>query len=335
MRNDITLIAPKIKGFSGTKSYVENAIEGLKLNDIRFDLKYIKKVEISLFGKPYFGIITQGIRSSLVNTNGRVIHALSPEVVSRNTNVVTIHDVIPFTKPEIYMKTYYDKVAYNLAFKKTLKVDNLLVSTEYGKRQLMTIGDLGNRKIHVVPHSIRHTDFYYDPSSPFANRSINVVMLSDYNPRKKIDKIVEVLRGSKEISFYHIGPSQSWVTNYERIAKLAEGFDNIHLMGPLPVEQVRRYLSNANAFIYLSEEEGFGYPVLEALACGTSVLINDIPVFKELFSEVASFCKLDEFSVEDVLSASKIVNRDRFESFSQRFSVKEMGRNLSSVYEKL
>ena len=106
-------------------------------------------------------------------------------------------------------------------------------------------------------------------------------------------------------------------------------------MGPLPVEQVRRYLSNANAFIYLSEEEGFGYPVLEALACGTSVLINDIPVFKELFSEVASFCKLDEFSVEDVLSASKIVNRDRFESFSQRFSVKEMGRNLSSVYEKL
>ena len=223
----------------------------------------------------------------------------------------------------------------NLAFKKALNVKHLLVSTEFGKRQLLSLGNFEKKSIHVVNHSIRHTDFYYDPESPFPGNSINVVMLSDYNPRKRIDIIIEALRERSDISFYHIGPTQSWQSNYKRILKMSEGHSNIHLLGSLPIAQVRKYLSNANAFVYLSEEEGFGYPIVEALACGTSVLVSDIPVFRELFNDVVGFCRLDDFSIEDVLKASSIVDRDRFASFSQKFSVKEMGKSLYKVYANI
>jgi glycosyltransferase involved in cell wall biosynthesis len=43
----------------------------------------------------------------------------------------------------------------------------------------------------------------------------------------------------------------------------------------------------------LSKYEGFGLPVLEALAQGTPVLCSDIEVYKELFSNYVSFTEID------------------------------------------
>ena len=48
-------------------------------------------------------------------------------------------------------------------------------------------------------------------------------------------------------------------------------------------------LKNAKLFIFLSIYEGFGIPPLEALKLGTPVLLSNIPVFLELYSELATF----------------------------------------------
>ena len=335
MGSDITLIAPKIKGFSGTKSYVENVMNGLALNERDYDLKYIRKIEISLFGKPYFGIITQGILSRLETVHSPIVHALSPEVVTKNTNVVTIHDVIPFTRPDIYMKSYYNKIAYKFAFKRALGVENLLVSTEYGKQQLMKIGEFENKNIRVVHHSIKLEEFYYDSNSPFPENTRNIVMLSDFNPRKRIDLAINAIKDDEELSFYHIGPTQSWKSNFDRIKEQAGKSTRIHFLGPLPISEVRKYLSNADLFVYLSEDEGFGYPILEAMACGCNVLINRIPVFDELFANIASFCDLGNFSREDIIRSIGKKGRKELQDFSRRFSVSEMGSNISSFYDEI
>ena len=52
MTNEITIVYPLIKESSGTKSYVENTLNGLSNIGINFDKIEIKKREISLNGKP-------------------------------------------------------------------------------------------------------------------------------------------------------------------------------------------------------------------------------------------------------------------------------------------
>ena len=332
----ITLISPKIKGFSGTSSYVNNVINGFHNANLDFEIRFVNKKEISLFGKPFFGIFYQAMSSKLVKASTPIVHALATEVVTSHTNVVTIHDIIPFTNPEIYIHSLYDKIAYKVAFERALKVKNLLVSTKQGKVQLMDKLGVREENIHVVYHSIDHSKYFPDRISPYPQGEISIVMVSDFNPRKRIDLLVKAIRNQPGISFYHMGPSQKWVNNLKIIRELAKGSNNIHILGPMDTELVRRYVSNADLFVYLSEDEGFGYPILEAMACGTNVLINDIPVFRELFDGYANFCKLNSFNEESIIKAIKNKKSEHeLISFSKRFSIDKMTENILKVYESL
>ena len=332
----ITLISPKIKGFSGTSSYINNVINGFRNANVEFDLKLVTKREISLFGKPFFGIFYQALSSKLIRTSTPIVHALATEVVTSHTNVVTVHDIIPFTNPEIYIHSLYDKIAYKVAFEGALKVKNILVSTNQGKDQLIEKLGVKEENIHVVYHSIDHSRYFPEKISPYPEGEKSVVMVSDFNPRKRIDLLVKVIRNYPDISFYHIGPSQKWANNMKKISELAEGYHNIHILGPMDTEVVRRYLSNADLFVYLSEDEGFGYPILEAMACGSNVLLNDIPVFKELFTGYANFCNLDSFSIDSIYNAMKNKKSENdLISFSKRFTIKKMVENILKVYDSL
>lgn len=62
------------------------------------------------------------------------------------------------------------------------------------------------------------------------------------------------------------------------------GLENkIHFLGYVNEELLRAFYAHADALVYLSEYEGFGLPILEALALGKPVIASDIPVFRELF----------------------------------------------------
>ncbi|GIW69605.1 MAG: hypothetical protein KatS3mg101_0352 [Patescibacteria group bacterium] len=60
---------------------------------------------------------------------------------------------------------------------------------------------------------------------------------------------------------------------------------NVLFLGFLPDEDLPPLFSGAVAFISLSLEEGFGLPLLEAMACETPALVSSIPAFKEVGGE--------------------------------------------------
>ncbi len=71
--------------------------------------------------------------------------------------------------------------------------------------------------------------------------------------------------------------------------------------GHLPLEELRQVVSGALALVFPSIDEGFGLPPVEALACGTPVVVADLPVTREVLGDQACFA--DPRSSEALLDA--------------------------------
>ncbi|WP_393972139.1 glycosyltransferase [Oxyplasma meridianum] len=335
LKEDLTLVVPSIKGSSGTKSYAENTIRGLSSLNVDYRTISVRKIELSFRGKPYFGIFFQYLQSTTKKGQTKVVHALSPDVVIKGTDIVTIHDIIPFLNPEIYMKSLYDKMAYRLSFGRALQVKTLLLSTETGKGTFLDRTGIDNSRVKVVHHSIDHEKFFPERFNPYEeSNKVKVISVSDFNPRKRIDVLIDALGGDKEIDLYHIGPKQGWSSRFEELSRKAKNYENVKLLGPMDSKKLREYLTFADLFVYLSDNEGFGLPPIEAMACGTNVVVNDLPVFKETLDDQAYFCKIDDFGRDVVMNAiKKRKDPKQLIRFSMRYSIENHARNLLEVYK--
>ena len=60
----------------------------------------------------------------------------------------------------------------------------------------------------------------------------------------------------------------------------------VHLLGPRPHDQVETLLQAADALVQGSHREGSGYAVIEAMACGATPVVTDIPSFRQLTGSV-------------------------------------------------
>ena len=100
--------------------------------------------------------------------------------------------------------------------------------------------------------------------------------------------------------------------------------------------------SGALGFIFPSLAEGFGIPLLEAMACGVPVIASDIPVFHEVASDAAQFfdphdeeelasvmCRL--LSDESLCERLRAAGRTR----SSHFSWGKSARDLARIYRSL
>ena len=128
-------------------------------------------------------------------------------------------------------------------------------------------------------------------------------------PRKRIDILLEVFARVRSIhpDLQLVKVSGEWTPNQQQqITQLNIGDAIIHLQN-LPRPTIATLYQQASAVLLTSEAEGFGLPVIEALACGGIVIASDIPVLREVGGEVVMYCPITDISawvqtIEQVLA---------------------------------
>jgi glycosyltransferase involved in cell wall biosynthesis len=117
-------------------------------------------------------------------------------------------------------------------------------------------------------------------------------------PRKRIDILLEffaeVRKSHPELRLVKV--SGDW-TNEQlgQINHLGLEQSIVYLKG-LTRSQIATLYRKATLVLLTSEAEGFGLPVIEALACGAIIVASDIPVLREVGGDAATYCTVGEIS---------------------------------------
>lgn len=199
--------------------------------------------------------------------------------------VMTIHDLSFLKNPSWYSRTYYwyYKFMTPLAVKTS---KHILTVSEFSKSEILGFYSfLKAEKISVVYNAIdrqlfKPTANSQQPSVPF------VLCVSSIDPRKNFARLVEACQGLTGAKLYIVG-------KYNRVFSQQMALDttpdHIQFLGRVSDEELVRLYNQAACFVFPSLYEGFGLPPLEAMACGCSVLVSDIPVEREVCGDAALY----------------------------------------------
>ena len=117
-------------------------------------------------------------------------------------------------------------------------------------------------------------------------------------PRKRIDILLEVFAEVRKshLELRLVKVSGDWTNDQiAQINQLGLQQSIVYLKG-LTRSQIATLYRKATLVLLTSETEGFGLPVIEALACGAIIVASDIPVLREVGGNAVTYCSVGEIS---------------------------------------
>jgi glycosyltransferase involved in cell wall biosynthesis len=173
---------------------------------------------------------------------------------------------------------------------------------------------------------------------PFSVESPFLLHVGSNIPRKRLDVLLdvfaEVRRRGSELRLIQVGGP--WPPRLaEQLARLGAGPFVTQVKG-LSRGQLAELYRRAAAVLVTSETEGFGLPVIEALACGTPIVASDIPTLREAGGSAATYCPVGDVPAwADAVAralADAHVARDLRLSQAAKFSWREHARVITEAY---
>lgn len=202
------------------------------------------------------------------------------------------------------------------------RADRILVNTRNTEEHLRAILKIPQSRITVVPLGVDLQRF--SPLDPVICRSRvkerygvqerYILAVGSVNPRKNLVTLLEgykLLRreGASGLQLVIVGAKEwgnSELTDAMHILGLAE--DDVAFLGYIPDDEMSCLYSGADVFVFPSLFEGFGLPLLEAMACGTPVVASDNSSFPEVGGDAAIY--VPPHSSDNFASAIKRLLQD-------------------------
>ncbi|SLJ98137.1 glycosyltransferase family 4 protein [Arthrobacter sp. P2b] len=253
--------------------------------------------------------------------------------------VLTLHDLIYYEHPEppgflpapvrllwrLYHKAFWPQ---RLLLDRADTVATISRTTE----ALIAKYRLTRRPVRIISNAPQPEQ---DPRPAEAGAGQSIVYMGSFMPYKNVETMVA---GMAELPGYtlHLLSRITPQRRAELEALVPPGASVVFHNG-VTDEEYAALLRTATALVSLSRAEGYGLPLVEAMAIGTPVIASDIPIFREVGGDAATY--VDPASPQQFAEAvAKLQDGERWQEASRRavsrareFSWEESARQLVDV----
>jgi glycosyltransferase involved in cell wall biosynthesis len=174
--------------------------------------------------------------------------------------VVTVHDLAVFRHPEAFnrwTRTYSPHVVPRVL----AAARRIVAVSEFTRRELIELLRIPDEKIRVVPNGV---DDEFTPGGPAADGEY-ILAVGTLEPRKNLARLVEAMRQNG--TELRVVGARGW-------GGVDVGGNGVRWLGEVTDAELARQYRGARCVAYPSLYEGFGIPVLEAMACGAPVVTS-------------------------------------------------------------
>jgi glycosyltransferase involved in cell wall biosynthesis len=207
--------------------------------------------------------------------------------------VVSVHDVSFLEYPQYF--TSFRAMQLRLTVRRTVKAAScVLTVSEFSKRAILDAYKLPDEKVVVLPNGV--SSVFHPVARETAKRSMRtalpavpfILTVGDLQPRKNhlglIAAFEDLLRAHPQLPHHLIivGKETWYAPTVCAAAKKSQVADRIHFTGFVDEEELRRMYGACDLFVYPSFYEGFGLPILEAMACGRAVACSNTSAMPEV-----------------------------------------------------
>ena len=207
----------------------------------------------------------------------------------RGPIVVTLHDLVPLKRRGEYLRS---GLRFRMRYLAVERATRLIVPTRAVADDAAELLGIDPGRIDVVPEAADGA-FSPRPAGEVAAARARHGLPEEYlvwvgglrhpDPRKRVAALAAAPR---RLPLVLVGDPGQW----------ARELDGVILTGAIEDDELAAIYSGARALVFPSDDEGFGLPTVEALACGTPVVACDVPALREVLGDRATLVDCDDLA---------------------------------------
>ena len=203
--------------------------------------------------------------------------------------IVTIHDVyhLAFQHTLSLPQRIYAKLMINQAVKRS---DIVLTVSEFSKQEIIKYTRT-SKDIKVIYNGIEPQWYKKQPLS-LSERNNYILYVGNVKPHKNLVRALKAfsLLKDNKLKFKIVGKKDNFITADKEVEKIAQKLGNrVEFTGYVSDNELKELYRKAKLFLFPSLYEGFGLPPLEAMACGTPVVVSNVASLPEICGDSAYY----------------------------------------------
>lgn len=218
---------------------------------------------------------------------------------------------------------------------KSLRVaDKVIVVSDYTRKKVLDL--VPNLKNLIVIYNSIDTNYFKNKHKSFKKEEIRLLFVGNPSKRKGFDLLPQIMR--------KLGPNYNlYFTNGLRNIKSKLVDENIFPLGKLSNRELLEEYGKADIFLFPTRLEGFGYSIVEAMACEKPIVTSNTSAVPEVaglnkFNILCEVDKVDQFVEGVILQARRLDKNFSFSSnrdiVLKKFSHKVVARKYVEVYNE-
>jgi glycosyltransferase involved in cell wall biosynthesis len=208
--------------------------------------------------------------------------------------VLTIHDVSYARHPEWYPYRI-DPIRHAFYRASARRADRILTDSAFSRDEIVAAFDVDPARIDIVPLGVSPR-FAPDPGTA---RERFVLHVGDLHPRRNLSMLLDVVLTLRQtatrcadLRLVLVGADRGSLDSLRKQGRAAG--DALVYAGTLSDDELIALYRRAAVFAYPSRYEGFGLPLLEAMACGTPVVASKAASVPEVVGTAAPLVSVDD-----------------------------------------